>query len=610
MATATLDEELDTQAADAQAQKSKKGPSNVRIWNYGIHSFESGQEEVDRQMDLAFDYRNDLAKIEADRIEALTAAQLTIFPDYAGVCTEIDEIDELLWQVNEEMKRHRAHTRKKSVPAELRARAKALKDRRSPLYERRKAVQTQIRGKLREASQGKRHKVRRKTGSVTPQAVWEIPPDLNWVRVRDEVNREFDLKRTELYNAEKYQDLAWGNKLAANTAVPARNPRPPKKKHYDGSGRFVVQLQGGLDTREVFGRRDGRLRLTPVDWLAPEKQRKSICSIRTGSVEGTKAPIFAKARTLLHRPLPQGRIKWAWIKRLKFGTVKRYWLQVVVACDEPPVRKNPNIGRCGVNVNFRRLERGVRVAVATDDEGRTRVPIIIPEDRVQQWLSVRDLRSARDHAFNQARQLLVDFLRDNATTVPDWLKERTATLSAWRKISRLAGLVLYWRGNRRRNFEDHRFPGDSEVFDALEAWRKADKKEYDRERHVERNFLNWRKNFYIHQIQALPFSEAAVGTVNYARMQKKKAPIDEQPDDKQVPVRYRNCAAPGLFTQILQVYLKSKVVDVAQVTATCHECGELCEWEREQIIHTCESCGATWDQDVNAAINLAVRGSV
>jgi transposase len=73
--------------------------------------------------------------------------------------------------------------------------------------------------------------------------------------------------------------------------------------------------------------------------------------------------------------------------------------------------------------------------------------------------------------------------------------------------------------------------------------------------------------------------------------------------------RWRDLAAPGALLQELRreaarAGAKISAYDGAS-TWPCHACGAVAPPEdRSRLVHTCPKCSATWDQDVNAAINL------
>ena len=54
-----------------------------------------------------------------------------------------------------------------------------------------------------------------------------------------------------------------------------------------------------------------------------------------------------------------------------------------------------------------------------------------------------------------------------------------------------------------------------------------------------------------------------------------------------------------------------RLVPAEYTTATCHVCGTAEVWDQAaHVMHRCGQCGALWDQDHNAAINLLARGKV
>jgi transposase len=55
--------------------------------------------------------------------------------------------------------------------------------------------------------------------------------------------------------------------------------------------------------------------------------------------------------------------------------------------------------------------------------------------------------------------------------------------------------------------------------------------------------------------------------------------------------------------------LDIRIVPGAYSTSTCHACQTVENWDQSAtVIHRCGNCGALWDQDQNAAINLLARG--
>jgi transposase len=83
------------------------------------------------------------------------------------------------------------------------------------------------------------------------------------------------------------------------------------------------------------------------------------------------------------------------------------------------------------------------------------------------------------------------------------------------------------------------------------------------------------------------------------------------PELRRIPVggKFRVIAAPGILRQVIENACRRTGVRLERIrarntTKTCHVCGRIEEWDSaKQIVHTC-ACGATWDQDHNAAVQI------
>lgn len=184
--------------------------------------------------------------------------------------------------------------------------------------------------------------------------------------------------------------------------------------------------------------------------------------------------------------------------------------------------------------------------------------------------------------------------------LPEWLRERAATLRQWRSQARLAALGLAWRAER--------FAGDEWVFDALdwgdrpdhapglEGWWRHDKHMWSWETSQRVKAVNWRCDLYRNFVARLSrrYHTAYIEDCNWKDIGR-VLPAEEAVED-QAARRYRQVAAPGKLSQtITQRFAEAVRVNPAYTTQTCH---------------MCESCGAVWDQDCNAARNLLASGQV
>jgi transposase len=72
-------------------------------------------------------------------------------------------------------------------------------------------------------------------------------------------------------------------------------------------------------------------------------------------------------------------------------------------------------------------------------------------------------------------------------------------------------------------------------------------------------------------------------------------------------------AAPGILRNVIENACRRSGVAVQRIkakntTVACHACGRVEEWNvAKQIVHKC-TCGAIWDQDYNAAVQILRAG--
>jgi putative transposase len=173
-------------------------------------------------------------------------------------------------------------------------------------------------------------------------------------------------------------------------------------------------------------------------------------------------------------------------------------------------------------------------------------------------------------------------------------------------------LVERWRTDR--------FPGDEAILAVLETWlddpenKKGERHLYAWEVHLSDQVRAWRTDFYRRVFAELRRRYRVVVMENMdlrevlgtRRPKKYRQSVDETVAAKR---RVAGVAAPALLRRIAKESgMELRMVDARNSTVECHACGVACEWPKQQLRHRCEHCGAEWDQDVNAAINLLRRG--
>ena len=151
---------------------------------------------------------------------------------------------------------------------------------------------------------------------------------------------------------------------------------------WNGSGRVTVRFQRGLPVGTAMAGTDGRLQIDKVPeeaWCSPERSvrrrlARTSVRIRVAYASEGRSPIWFELPVIIHRPMPaDGLIRSASITREKIGLTWRYRLSLTIASppSPPPVaQKRPSIA---LDLGWRLVPDGLRVAAWVDTEGGPRV---------------------------------------------------------------------------------------------------------------------------------------------------------------------------------------------------------------------------------------------
>jgi hypothetical protein len=262
----------------------------------------------------------------------------------------------------------------------------------------------------------------------------------------------------------------WGTYLAIETAARKwkRSADAPRFIRYDGTGRIIVQLQGGLRVEEAMNGEDTRLRILPPVANAPVESPQTprqiaravaygivhfcrcgnmtrefvggrgqgraaplhLVALRIGSEGRNKrTPVWATIPTLLDRPLPpDGVIKWAWAIRKRVGMRFVWEVQFVLEADSlrPPARADSS-RTIALDIGSRELPTGqTRVAYWVDSNGAR-----------------GEIVTAAVRRYDVLKELLA--LYRTMPWAPDWLQEQTSRVAFWRSPARAAILYRDWQ---------------------------------------------------------------------------------------------------------------------------------------------------------------------
>jgi len=403
----------------------------------------------------------------------------------------------------------------------------------------------------------------------------------------------------------------WGTYLVVEDAMQRarRSGEEPRFRRWDGSGIVAVQIQGGLSVAELLAGEDTRARLLPH--AGPERahgnrDRLRDIWIRVGS-DG-RAPIWAVVPIVYHRELPpDATIRWVRLAQHRVATHHQLSAQFVIET-EAAALPAPGLGTIAIDVGWRRVEGGMRVAAWVDDAGGEGT-LVMPERLLIRWEKVADLRSIRDLNFNAALACLVKARR--AGGLPPGIHEATQHAHQCEAPARLAALTLRWR----RSVEGASLVGEHLLRITLEPWRRQDKHLLEWESHQRESVLRARRDLYRRFARQIAgYRRVVVEHLDLRAFAELPEPTGGQGSAEDP----RTTAARGRrFTAALSELLGCAADAVQRAggewieakadwtTQTCHACGEREEFDAAGAIdHTCSACGAAWDQDLNAARNL------
>lgn len=438
--------------------------------------------------------------------------------------------------------------------------------------------------------------------------------------------------------------LYWGSYLLVEQAIEAacENTADPEFKHWDGSGRVGVQLQGGLTVAKAMAGQDTRLRILHTPTANGSKCGALMHQLwlRVGSTE-SGGPIWAAFPFRMHRPLPaDGVIKWAWAHRTYKGRWVNWDLQIVVEAPSFTADlKTPVLyGVVAVDLGWRKRERlggdgrqAIRVGYWCNDQG-AHGQLVMPAELKERLQYAEKLRSTQDTNFEAAKAVMLAWLETHH--LPESLAPLAQGLAQWRSAKRLGHLINEWaklltvqgitlcptskEGDISTVlaswWEQHQHDEALEILSALSAWWKQHRHLYDWESCQRDRVLNARKGVYRNISAQFTRQYAAVVIEDFDMRDvvELQLPESTKRDAPKAARHNRVLAAPSEFRLALISAAPSNgclalKAPCARTTLDCHICHAKEEWDTApEVMHTCPN-GHTWDQDYNAARNLLAK---
>lgn len=575
----------------------------------------AGRDFADEQILYGHRLKNALVEQERRRRERCADALIRHYPQIDELTQKVDALSEQIDNLQAEVKRKNAKTKSRSATKEQKKKIASLKGQR-------KAARAELK--------------------LAKEHAWSLPPELEDVierlkmeykhlpagsRSRNKpphviaLETDRDQKQAELRDSrpffadladieadhkeecarlERESGVGWGSRWTTRESVKRSGP-PPKFKSWDGCGTIDVQIQGGLSFDEAQSGEDARLhieRLSPHAWdnTSPrgKKHRRTIAHVTVGMDRHTK-PVTISVRCNIDRPIPDdARIKWVRLSRKRVGKKNHWSLQLTL---QQPSAKKPDCartGRVGIDVGWRLMERGLRVAYWVGDDGESG-SLVIPTAELDRYRIPSELRCDRDERFNVMIARTIDWLQAHGD-LPEPVVEAARHIGKWRSQAKLARLMHV--------ISEH-MPG-TDILPELRHWNREDEKVLKVEAHTRQKWIRRRRHLYRDFAAKMRrrYQTAVMEKVRWGQMHRLPEPEDASRDGA-LTHHIRVCSPYELQQTIGNSMAKTVWLPAKDTTRLCNVCGEYTgEPNPEHLFHTCQHCGNRQDQDRIAAVNL------
>jgi hypothetical protein len=389
----------------------------------------------------------------------------------------------------------------------------------------------------------------------------------------------------------------------------ATTPCDPRFRAYSGDGAVGVQIQGGVPIAAVLAGECPQLRITAPDERAwhklPGNGRAQMARhARHGELrlrlctDAAGTPIFGAWRLDMHRPLPAGAVvKAATVHRRKVGAYAHWTLELTLETETAPAIAATVGGAVAVDLGWRQFPDGsIRVGGWADEHG-ARGELRLPKRLVEQLHEPEAIRSKRSTQFDLVQLHLVDFLA--TSEVPDWLREATKTLQAWRSPRKMERLLATW--------SEQRFPLDAWIYAKLEAFVVADRAYWTMETRRREASIGRRLDLYRTFAATLAAQYDTVVLEQFDLRKLARRPAVTDAAQNETARANRQLTAPSsLRTAILNACRARgrtcPAMPAVDTTRECPACGDVTDRDAaSDVVLACAKCGAHWDQDVEGA---------
>jgi len=384
---------------------------------------------------------------------------------------------------------------------------------------------------------------------------------------------------------------------------------------FDGTGQFRCQIQGGMSVEDLLAGRHNVTQVDPVDpqaWSDPSRgvrRRLSRTHLTITVYTGTGEDGKPFRRTLrfpmvMHRPIPEdARIKELSVIRKRVGTKFVWSVTFTTRAHAGQSSSNSSQTVCAIDVGWRKVSQGLRVATALESTGAVQ-HIILPNSLLLKFEHVNMLKGQIDDELNAIQAILRDRSASLEELPEDLAKLLASALRPRLTTRRLAKLTLFWRDT---------YPGiGAETVTFLEKHRKHLKRLQNEMDNLRDKSIHRRQDFYRNAAIRIVQDRAMVLIEDFdLRGVTRHKHEDGSDDDTPEAVRrMRQVASVSDLRKwiVLQAEKHGARIETrkaAFTTRCCSACGHLNEKsDPYDLVWECPQCGNILDQDINACRNL------
>jgi hypothetical protein len=409
--------------------------------------------------------------------------------------------------------------------------------------------------------------------------------------------------------------LYWPNYLESERAVnQARFQRmDPKFHRWTGEGSIAIQFQKGLGVAELFECQDTQLRLIKPNIANTNvlrangqirgKERHVRALYRVQSNEDG-SPRWITLEVTMHRMLPaNGIIKWAHLDRKKssgaigktyISLTKDYDYTLRLTLEEPP-QEEKNKAKVAIEVGWRLLETGLRVAVALGEDGEMR-ELYLPKRWLDGKRKVESLGSIIDQETNLTALAI-------KAAHPELCKKAEQPENLEKPPTAATPATLDWAGDNPRRLAAALlkiYREDPALQPDLEKWRKHHFHLLRYKKGLNDKLIRIRREIYRKFVSELAKKYSICGIEDFDLRQ-----VTTKSQAHQLVKWQRTAAAISSLRLMLSQRLTAQKLSAEHKTQKCHNCGSLEKWDAAKAVwHRCKQCNNRWDQDHNSVRNL------